>query len=75
MFVMEFIFVGVGIAALIAIAAFVVVALVQIARRPLISPLLRVLWVVAVIAFPVLGSIAWFAFGDRTPPVVCPPRH
>lgn len=72
---MEFIFVFAGFAALVAIAAFVVVALVQIVRRPFVAPLLRLLWVVVVIAFPVLGTIAWFAFGDRTAREVCLPRR
>lgn len=72
---MEFIFVFAGFAALVAIAVFVVVALVQIVRRPFVSPLMRLLWLVGVIAFPMLGPIAWFAFGDRTSPVVCAPRR
>jgi hypothetical protein len=72
---MELIFVLAGFAALVALVAFVVIAIVQILRQPLIHPLFRLVWVVAVIAFPVFGSIAWFALGDRTPKMVCLPRR
>lgn len=70
-----FLFVLVGIVAMGMIAALFVVALVQVLRQRFVSPLFRLLWVVALIAFPVLGSIAWFAFGDRTPQFVCSPHR
>ena len=71
----ELLFVLPGVVAMIVIAALFVVALVQIMRRPLLTPLLRLGWVVALIAFPALGSIAWFAIGDKTPQLACLPRR
>ncbi|QNE34597.1 PLDc N-terminal domain-containing protein [Leifsonia shinshuensis] len=72
---MELVFVLAGFAALIVIGVFVAVAIVQILKQPFLHPLVRLAWVVAAIAFPVLGPVAWFALGDRRPLMTClPPR-
>ncbi|MFT2751099.1 PLDc N-terminal domain-containing protein [Clavibacter sp. Sh2088] len=50
----------------IAYVALAVAALVQVVRDRSLAAIARDLWVVAVIVFPVLGAIAWFAIGHRT---------
>lgn len=72
---MDLIFVLAGFAALGVIVVFVVVAVVQILTQPFLHPLVRLAWVVAAIAFPVLGPVAWFALRDRTPQTTCLPRR
>ncbi|WP_369960130.1 PLDc N-terminal domain-containing protein [Leifsonia sp. EB34] len=68
-------FVLVGIVAMATIAVLFVVALVQVLRQRFISPLARLAWVVVLVALPVLGSIAWFAIGEKTPQLACPPHR
>lgn len=72
---MDLIFVLAGFAALIVIAVFVVVAIVQILKQPFLHPVVRLAWIVAAIAFPVLGPVAWFALGDRTQTTTPLPRR
>lgn len=43
----------------------VVVALLQIARSSELSTPMKVLWVVIVFFFPLVGTLAWFALGRR----------
>ncbi|WP_440694356.1 PLDc N-terminal domain-containing protein [Clavibacter nebraskensis] len=50
----------------IAYVALAVAAIVQVVRDRGLTGLARDLWVAAVVVFPVLGAIAWFAIGDRT---------
>lgn len=53
----------IGAALTIAVLAFIVIALVQVGREPNLPLPLRLLWVVAIIAFPVVGSLVWFGLG------------
>ena len=55
----------VGIIALAVVAAFVIVALAQIARATRLDEGARALWVLIVIAAPVLGALAWFWIGSQ----------
>ena len=48
---------------LAAVAALWVVAVVSILRAPTLPGWGIALWVLAALAFPVLGPIAWFAMG------------
>jgi hypothetical protein len=43
-------------------------AIVDIARRPELSMLMKVIWVVIVIAFPFVGVILYLVFGRSTSP-------
>lgn len=43
----------------------VVVALLQIARSSELSTPMKVLWVVIVFFFPLVGTLAWFVLGRR----------
>ncbi|MFC6357058.1 PLDc N-terminal domain-containing protein [Luethyella okanaganae] len=54
-----------GIAA-VAWLVFIVIAAVQVVRSTTIQYWSKVLWVAALIIFPFLGVVAWYAFGDRT---------
>ena len=57
----------VGFVALAAWLAFVVIAIIQVMRAVNIQYLFKVLWVAALIIFPVIGTIVWYLFGYRTP--------
>ncbi|GAA1104162.1 hypothetical protein [Nesterenkonia jeotgali] len=46
-----------------AVIAFIVVALIQVAREPLLPPVLRVCWVIVLVGFPIMGTLIWFGFG------------
>lgn len=52
-----------GLGAVIAVIAFIVVALIQVAREPLLPPVLRVCWVIVLVGFPIMGTLIWFGFG------------
>lgn len=52
-------------AAVVLILGLAVVAIVQIASRTQLSPLVKTAWIALVLIFGVLGPIAWFIF-DRT---------
>ena len=60
-----------GLVALIAFfAAYfgtIVAALLQISRVPTLRPWSRAAWILAIVAMPLLGALAWFAIGSRTP--------
>jgi hypothetical protein len=56
---------AVGIVAVAAILTFVVIAIVQVAHAGL-GYIYKVLWVAAIVVFPVFGTIAWYLLGDRT---------
>lgn len=49
----------------LALVALFIAALVSILRTHRLSGGGKLLWVVIVFVFPLLGSIAWFAFGRR----------
>lgn len=51
---------------LAAYAALVVTAIVQVVRSKTISYPAAVAWVVAIVVFPLVGSLAWFFIGNRT---------
>lgn len=49
----------------LALVALFIAALVSILRTSRLSGGGKLLWIVIVFVFPLLGSIAWFAFGRR----------
>lgn len=51
----------------LALAAFVVAALVSIVRSPSYTPALKALWVLGIIAVPLIGAVLWFAIGRKGP--------
>jgi hypothetical protein len=51
----------------IAYVALVVTALVQVVRDRALAGLARDLWILGIVLFPMLGAIAWFGIGHRTP--------
>lgn len=56
----------VGSLALAAWLTFIVIAAVQIVRSSQMEYVSKVLWIAALVVFPLLGVLAWYAFGDRT---------
>ncbi|EMY34297.1 hypothetical protein D477_010356 [Arthrobacter crystallopoietes BAB-32] len=56
-----------GFAFLAGIIVLVVIALVQIARSPALDNNSRPLWVLVVLAAPLIGAIVWFASGPKPP--------
>lgn len=48
------------------IAVLAVFALVQLFRAESRSSIGKIVWVLVILVFPVLGPIAWFAFGKRS---------
>jgi hypothetical protein len=57
--VLSILFMLLGAAAVAAIIGFIVIALIQVAREPV----LRVCWVIVLVGFPVAGTLIWFGFG------------
>jgi len=53
--------VGIAIAVIV---AFIVIAVIQVIREPGLPLLLRALWIIVLVAAPVLGTLIWFAFGQ-----------
>lgn len=53
---------------LVALAALVLViaAIVSIVQSPRYPTGIKALWVLAVLAFPLIGSLAWFIFGRNS---------
>ncbi|KDP89867.1 MULTISPECIES: PLDc N-terminal domain-containing protein [Clavibacter] len=51
----------------IAYVALVVTALVQVVRDRALTGLARDLWIIGIVLFPMIGAIAWFGIGHRTP--------
>jgi len=51
---------------LAAYAALVVTAIVQVVCSKVISYPAAVVWVVAIVVFPLVGSLAWFFIGNKT---------
>ncbi|WP_349865480.1 PLDc N-terminal domain-containing protein [Leifsonia sp. WHRI 6310E] len=64
--VLGWVFIIVGFLALAAWLTFVVIAAVQIIRSRQMEYWSKVLWVAALVIFPLLGVLAWYAVGDRT---------
>jgi hypothetical protein len=54
------------IAATIALAALFVAAAVSVVRSPRLTSTGRVLWIVALLVFPLLGPVVWFLVGRRS---------
>lgn len=54
-----------GIAGL-AVLALMLAAVVSVANSRSYTPGIKALWVLAVLAFPILGSLAWFAIGRHS---------
>lgn len=61
--VLSILFMLLGAAAVAAIIGFIVIALIQVAREPVLPPVLRVCWVIVLVGFPVAGTLIWFGFG------------
>ena len=57
----EFTVLGIGVLALLLF----VVALIDIARSHHLTGLARAVWVLVVLAFPVVGPLLWFLIGRR----------
>ncbi len=57
--------IGVGVVALVVYLGLVIVAAVQILRAE-IADLSKLAWIAAILTFPALAAIAWFALGHRT---------
>jgi hypothetical protein len=50
-----------------AVVALLVAATVSLLRTGGQDPVLRLLWLLVILAFPVVGSALWFALGRRDP--------
>ncbi len=48
------------------ILVLVIVALVQVARQPKVDPIVRALWILIIVVAPIVGTIVWFAMGQKT---------
>lgn len=48
-------------------------AIVDIARRPELNTLMKLIWIVVVVAFPFVGVILYLVFGRSTGPDGTPP--
>jgi type II secretory pathway component PulJ len=55
-----------GFALLAALVAVVIIALVQIARSPVLDNSSRPLWLLVVLAAPLIGAIVWFTSGPKS---------
>ena len=44
---------------------FVVMALIQVSRTQMNSPIIKLLWVVLIVFAPFIGSLLWFGFGTQ----------
>jgi drug/metabolite transporter (DMT)-like permease len=64
--IFSWVMIVVGFVALAAWLTFVVIAIAQVARARNIEYLTKVLWVAGIVIFPLIGTIAWYLFGDRT---------
>ncbi|MET4097907.1 hypothetical protein ABIB37_000144 [Agrococcus sp. UYP10] len=51
--------------AVLALLALAAVAIVQVLREPTLSGLGAVLWLLVILALPVLGAVAWFVLRPR----------
>lgn len=51
----------------VALLAFFVAAVVSVARLPVLTPVGRAGWILAVLVFPFLGPLAWFSVGRGGP--------
>lgn len=47
------------------VAVLIIVALVQIAKSPALDNTSRPMWILVVLAAPLIGAIVWFASGPR----------
>jgi len=56
-----------GFAFMSGILAVVIIALVQIVRSPALDNSSRPLWVLVVLAAPLIGAIVWFTSGPKPP--------
>jgi len=51
------------------VLAFIIIAAVQVVRSVDISLTAKTVWIVAIIAAPLVGAMAWYLIGDRTPQI------
>ncbi|EYT47954.1 PLDc N-terminal domain-containing protein [Kocuria sp. UCD-OTCP] len=49
------------------VVVLMVTATVSLLRNPALDPVLRLLWLLVILAFPVAGAGLWFALGRRAP--------
>jgi hypothetical protein len=66
----EILLVAVSVIALVAVIGRVVQALVQVAATVEAVPWFRPAWFVFIVIAPIVGTIAWFAFGEASKPWV-----
>lgn len=61
-------FTGVFVAAIFALGALVLMisAIASVANSRSYTPGLKALWVLAILAFPILGSLVWFVVGRHS---------
>ena len=52
---------------LAACAALVITAVVQVLRSSTIASSSKIAWLVGIVIVPLIGSVAWFLVGDKTP--------
>jgi hypothetical protein len=57
---------AIGGAFFLAYAALVITALVQVFRDKSLKEWPRIIWVVGILVFPIIGSLAWFFLGHKT---------
>ncbi|WAB80634.1 PLDc N-terminal domain-containing protein [Microcella daejeonensis] len=51
------------------VIAFIVVAVLQVVRSTDISLTARTAWVIGIVVAPLIGAMAWYLLGDRTPQI------
>ena len=51
---------------LVIYAALVITAVVQVLRSTAIAQTSKIAWIVGIVIFPLIGSVAWFLLGDKT---------
>ena len=48
------------------VLAFIFVAVLQVVRSAEISLTAKTVWIIGIVAAPLLGAMAWYLLGDRT---------
>lgn len=51
------------------VVAFIVVAVLQVVRSTDISLTAKTAWIIGIIVGPLIGAMAWYLLGDRTPQI------
>ncbi|MGN6427600.1 MAG: PLDc N-terminal domain-containing protein [Leifsonia sp.] len=64
--VLGWVLIVLGFVALAAWLTFIVIAAVQVVRSSRMEYASKLLWIAALVVFPLPGVVAWYAVGDRT---------